>query len=155
MKAKRISSKGGANQGNVQKFDAYKEAFTRIKAAIDKGFFIEAIAIQEAIMSDRLRSHLEYKKSLPKRDVFCDLIKAWKKLGKNQITLSIALPELIDLWRSQRNNAIHGFVSNESNVDVILKNAEIAAKTGLILTRALCNWHRKEVSKNHPKPASK
>jgi hypothetical protein len=147
MKAKRKTQKSTASRGNIRKHDAYNEAFARIKAAIDNCFFIEAIAIMEAIISDRLRSHLNYHKKLPKNDKFYNLIDEWKKLqgnGKN-MTISINLVSLVDLWRDQRNSAVHGFVSDESNVDTFLKNAEVSAKMGLLLTRALCDWHKKEI----------
>ena len=149
MKPKRKSQKSTAKHGNVQKHDTYKEAFARIKAAINQNFFIEAIAIQEAIISDRLRSHLGHHKQLPDRDAFHELLKKWKTLGGNRkrITVSVDLPDLVDLWREQRNNAIHGFVAKESHIDTFLKNAEVAAKTGLQLTRAICDWHKKEVRK--------
>ena len=153
MKAKRISKKSTASSGNIRKHDAYKEAFERIEAAIDGSFFIEAIAIMEAILSDRLRSHLNHHQKLPKSDKFYNLIDEWKKLkkyGKN-LTVSINLIGLVDLWRQQRNNAIHGFVSDESNIDTFLKNAEVSAKMGVILTRAMCDWQRKEIKKSKSK----
>ena len=41
-------------KGNARKYDAYREAWTRIKQAQKNGFFLEAITIQESIISDRL-----------------------------------------------------------------------------------------------------
>lgn len=136
----------------MQKHDTYKEAFARIKHAIDQHFFIEAIAIQEAIISDRLRSHLEYHKKLPKDDKFHSLLREWRALNGDgkKLTVSIDLPELLDLWREQRNNAIHGIVAKESHVDMFLENAESAAKIGLKLTRTLCDWHQKEIRRSRP-----
>ena len=40
--------------GNVNKYEAYREAWSRIKFAQENHFFLEAIAIQESIISDRL-----------------------------------------------------------------------------------------------------
>jgi hypothetical protein len=153
VKPKRKSQRSTAAKGNVQKHDTYKEAFARIKHAIDQNFFIEAIAIQEAILSDRLRSHLEYHKKLPRDDKFQSLLREWKALNgdSKKLAVLIDLPELVDLWREQRNNAIHGIVAKEGHVDAFLKNAEVAAKTGLKLTRALCDWHQKEIRKSRPK----
>ena len=151
--AVRKSKASTATKGNLRKHDAYKEAFARINAAIAQSSFIEAIAIQEAVISDRLRSHLGHHHSLPERETFYELVDKWKALegrGK-RLTVSIELPKLVNLWRKQRNNAIHGFVSDESHIDVFLKNAQVAAATGLQLTRALCDWHKKEIRKNTPK----
>ena len=40
--------------GNASKYYSYREAWTRIKLAQENGFYLEAIAIQESIISDRL-----------------------------------------------------------------------------------------------------
>jgi hypothetical protein len=40
--------------GNSSKYDSYHEAGSRIQLAQDNGFFLEAITIQESIISDRL-----------------------------------------------------------------------------------------------------
>ena len=44
--------------GNAEKFEAYREAWSRIKLAQENHFFLEAITIQESIISDRLISFL-------------------------------------------------------------------------------------------------
>jgi hypothetical protein len=143
----RKSLKSTATKGNVLKHDNYTEAFARIKAAINQGFFIEAIAIQEAIISDRLKSHLSFYMKLPKDEKFHSLLKAWKALDvrDNMQTVSTDLPELINQWRRQRNGAIHGFIAKDCNVDRVLKSAKVTAQIGLNLTRALCSWHGKQV----------
>lgn len=41
---------------NLQKYLSYKEAWTRINKAIKAKYFLEAIVIEESIMSDRLIS---------------------------------------------------------------------------------------------------
>jgi hypothetical protein len=147
MKAKRKSEKSKASRGNIRKNDAYNEAFARIESAIDNGFFIEAIAIMEAILTDRLRSHLSHHNKLPRNEKFHNLIQEWKKLEEESknLKVSINLIEFVNLWRQQRNNTIHGFVSSECDVDTFLQNAEISARMGLLLTRSVCNWHQKEI----------
>ena len=153
MKEKRISRKTTANRGNILKSDAYNEAFARIDLAIKNGFFIESIAIMEAIITDRLKSHLSYHDKLPKKETFHNLIEEWKNFeGENKsLKVSINLIELVNLWRKQRNDIIHGFVSSECDIDTFLQNAEISARVGLLLTRSVCNWHRKEISKGKSK----
>lgn len=42
--------------GNGDKFRAYRESWTRIKEAQKQGFYLEAITIEESIISDRLSS---------------------------------------------------------------------------------------------------
>jgi hypothetical protein len=142
-KAKR--SKGA--KGNVAKYDAYKEAYARINQSIEQDFFLEAIAIEEAIISDRLRSHLEHYKKLPKRKfpTLHDLVRAWQglKQGADQ-EAQMGLPEMIDEWRKERNTSVHGLVTATS-VDDFLTSAKSAAEQGKYLARAVCDWHGKQV----------
>jgi len=145
----RKSVKKEAKQGNKVKYDAYTEAFARIKAANESNFFLEAVAIQEAIISDRLKSHLGHLGILPKKKhpTLHDLVKAWKReiQGKN-IVLEIKIADEVDQWRVLRNQAVHGLVAALS-VNDFLESAEVAARTGEILARAVCDWHKGEVLK--------
>jgi hypothetical protein len=148
-KSLRKSEKKEAKKGNKAKYDAYREAFARIKAANESQFFLEAVAIQEAIISDRLKSHLGHLGKLPddKRQSFNNLVKAWnsESQGRN-IEIKINLAELVDQWRVLRNQAIHGLVATPSVSD-FLESAEAAAKTGAVIARAVCDWHKGEVRK--------
>jgi hypothetical protein len=145
----RKSEKKEAKKGNKAKYDAYREAFARIEAANASQFFLEAIAIQEAIISDRLKSHLGHLGKLPKRKrpTLSDLVDAWKSenQGKN-LEIKINLAELVDQWRVLRNQAVHGLVATHS-IDDFLDSAEAAAKIGAVLARAVCDWHKGEVRK--------
>ena len=145
----RKSLKKEAKKGNKYKHDAYKEAFARIKAANESNFFLEAVAIQEAIISDRLKSHLGHLGILPKKKhpTLHDLVKAWKReiQGKN-IVLEIKIADEVDQWRVLRNQAVHGLVSTRS-VNDFLESAEAAARTGEILARVVCDWQKGEVRK--------
>jgi len=151
----RKSVKKEAKKGNKTKYDAYTEAFARIKAANESNFFLEAVAIQEAIISDRLKSHLGHLGRLPKRNrsTLSDLVEAWKSESQGpNIEIKINLAELVDQWRVLRNQAVHGLVSTPS-VDDFLNSAKAAAKTGEVLTRAVCDWHKREISKAKKKQA--
>lgn len=145
----RKSVKKEAKQGNKVKYDAYTEAFARIKAANESNFFLEAVAIQEAIISDRLKSHLGHLGKLTKRNrpTLFDLVEIWKSENQDQnLEIKINLPELVDQWRVLRNQAVHGLVCT-SGVDDFLNSAKAAAKTGEILARAVCDWHKGEIRK--------
>jgi len=146
----RKSVKKEAQKGNKVKYDAYTEAFTRIKAANESNFFLEAVAIQEAIISDRLKSHLGHLGRLPKKKppTLHDLVKVWKReIQVQNIVLEIKLADEVDQWRVLRNQAVHGLVSARS-VNDFLESAEAAAKTGEVLARAVCAWHKKEIKKS-------
>ena len=151
----RKSVKKEAKQGNKVKYDAYTKAFARIKAANESNFFLEAVAIQEAIISDRLKSHLGHLGILPKKKhpTLHDLVKVWKReiQGKN-IVLEIKIADEVDQWRVLRNQAVHGLVATLS-VNDFLESAEAAAKTGEVLARAVCAWHNGEIIKAKKVPA--
>lgn len=153
----RKSVKKEAKKGNKVKYDAYTEAFARIKAANESNFFLEAVAIQEAIISDRLKSHLGHLGKLPKRNrpTLFDLVETWKSENQDQnLEIKINLPELVDQWRVLRNQAVHGLVCTPG-VDDFLKSAKAAAKSGEILTKAVCAWHKGEITKAKKKAAAK
>jgi hypothetical protein len=148
----RKSIKKAAKNGNKAKHEAYKEAFARIKAANESKFFIESVAIEEAIISDRLKSHLEHHGKLPDNSSLYCLVDAWKKLnGSKRIQVRINLPELIDQWRILRNEAVHGLVATGS-LNSFLKSGNAAAKSGEILARAVCDWHKGEKRKTKTAP---
>jgi hypothetical protein len=47
-------------ESNTTKYDFYTESWRRMKAATDGGFFLEAIAIQESLIFDRICSFVEH-----------------------------------------------------------------------------------------------
>jgi len=144
--------------GNVDKFDSYREAWARIKAARENDFYLEAIAIEESILSDRLSSHLKYHGKYPKHRKdryvsFSSLITAWA--GLEESSPSEALPglrEQIDKWREQRNTILHALVKSDAgesppDVDKFLKGAQEAAEKGERLARRFLDWHGAKVRK--------
>ncbi len=140
---------------NMEKFKAYAFAFSRINQALDKAFPLEALALEESIISDRLRAYCEAN-NLPttnKRGNPCslyDLINNIRKYIKDNPNDNC--PELneflnsADFWRDERNKMIHKVVKTEksgeapeiSHKDFIPQAMEIA-KTGKDLARTICN----------------
>lgn len=148
--------------GNVNKYESYREAWSRIKSAQENHFFLEAIAIQESIISDRLISFLsrpEASKPLPKKKngqlpSFNELIKHWRsELSEAPQSGSYQnLIEAVDQWRCTRNEATHAIVKcapGESiqPIDSFLKKAEEAAREGEKLAREVCKWCKREGNK--------
>lgn len=147
-----------AKAGNTKKFEAYREAFARIEAAQVQGFYVEVVAIQEAIVSDRLKSHLAHHQVLPskRRPSLNDLINAWKKLNssKDSGVNSEDLPERLNRWREQRNQTVHGLVSSDATLEQFLEESKAAAELGTELTKELCSWHAKEKRRARSKPVA-
>jgi hypothetical protein len=71
-------------ENNAAKYFSYREAWGRIKRAIGHGFYLEAVTLEESIMSDRLISYLCRIQILEadektERKNFNELIQKWQK----------------------------------------------------------------------------
>lgn len=127
--------------GNGAKFLCYREAWTRIEEALQQGFFLEAVAIEESIIWDRITSYLhDHGKTVPSRESFHNVIKLWQK---EQCDDSCDLQEGVSAWRSQRNNTIHGMIKSE-NIDVFLEEAKATAERGKDLARMVECWRKEQ-----------
>lgn len=76
--------------GDRAKYLSYAEAWARIRLASRQGFFLEAVTVEESIISDRLTSYLV--KS-------CDLDPASKGLGD--------LHNLVGIWAKHAGVQFH------------------------------------------------
>jgi len=142
-------------KGNATKYLSYTEAWTRIKLARQEGFFFEAIALEESMITDRLISYLVFVEEIKQTTEvynkrFGELLKLWKRLHPMPIAAMgrSNLQEAVDQWRILRNKAIHGMVKSHPGspteaVDDFLAVAESAASEGEILARAVSEWCRK------------
>jgi hypothetical protein len=96
--------------------DLYRHAYSRLDKAISRGFHIEAIAILESLMCDRLENLLQA--------IHPDSKVELGSLGKlyNSVNKEIAIPEplLTDLkqWNKARSQVIHQLVKI-SDVDAV------------------------------------
>lgn len=140
---------------NTEKYLSYAEAHRRMNSACEQKFFLEAITIQESIISDRLLSYLNGKKIIsvddPKfkinRVSFNSLI---EKLGKTHELFS----ELNE-WRENRNICVHSIAKSlpgepTLSVNKFLEIAEKTAVLGKKLTRKVEDWHKREKRKPSP-----
>jgi Arc/MetJ-type ribon-helix-helix transcriptional regulator len=148
--------------GNANKYESYREAWSRIKQAQENQFFLEAITIQESIISDRLISFLASSnaKNILTKDKrgrwpsFGNLIQRWasefpKGVPYGKSPDQINLIAVVDQWRNNRNDAIHAIVKSEpgeptQGIDLFLKTAKEVAERGerlakeVGLSRILC-----------------
>ncbi|MFA5203472.1 MAG: hypothetical protein WC708_03625 [Lentisphaeria bacterium] len=145
--------------GNGKKYCSYKQAWEKINGSILLGFYLEAITLEESVISDRLISFLVGVKVLPDGNEqqrrktlstsFFELIARWKKnqAGKND---ALDLANLVDLWRDKRNECVHGYVKSlhktptwdAADFAELLKET---AEDGKVLAREVSDWHRKEL----------
>ena len=138
---------------NKSKYLSYKKAWERINAALEQGFFLEAITIEESIISDRLLSYIlgvEPKAKVGIKSGLGDLISHWRKhAGASLIQADGAdLGDATNVWRVKRNSAVHGLVKSAPGTpttqpDDFLELARQAAEDGKTLARKIQNWHKK------------
>lgn len=145
-------SKPVSTKGNSDKFNRYKEAMTRIEKSIADEFFLEAVAIEESVFSDRLKSFLAGKEKIKKTEKF---IPFGNLVKKAEGELGDKLYRKLQEWRELRNKTLHSIVRQETkNLEEFLENAARCAKDGLNLIKELMKWHRKEYVAHKKKVAS-
>ncbi len=150
--------------GNAPKYESYKEAWARIDSACENKFFLEAITIEESIISDRITSYLARPgsagllQSKGNGPHFHSLKSLNTKLRKD-VGGPVQHGDFKDLcasleeWRSNRNTAIHAIVKSDpgtptSPVEDFLADAEKCAEQGKKLARAICAWHKSQLRRS-------
>ena len=144
---------------NHPKYESYKEAWERISAARQARFFLEAIAIEESIIADRLISYLSRPEA--NKQIAKDKKGQWPGLGQLITALDNEFPEKLTVgdfkdivqnlydWKDDRNRAIHAFVKSDPGIPTVdiqkfLLMADKAAEQGATLARAISSWHKSE-----------
>lgn len=126
---------------------ARTEALERINIAIESGFYLEAITLQECLMSNCLYNYLQAKNVYANSLSFQKLIYFCK--SKIESVPDIDLLNEIDGWRTRRNKSIHGFIESnsellsksQSNFDIFSKKTSLE---GQVLCRRTCDWYLNE-----------
>jgi len=125
------------------RYELYKSAFERINESIEKGFYLEAIALIESLIADRLES----------RALFLnDLDASFKTLGQlnkkiQKLETDSTLQQLVSVkaekWWEKRNHALHEAVKIEAGDtrDWLSRQAEFknAAQEGQVLLKEIRN----------------
>lgn len=143
-------------KGNVAKHLSYREAWSRIKKALEQGFYLEAVTLEESIITDRLISHLvgvgAVRRAVELKDYpgFAQLIQKWKIQNPDPIDTQdyCDLQTAVDEWRRRRNKVVHGMVKSHpgtatDSIMDFLEEAKLTAEQGKMLARAVSNWVRK------------
>jgi hypothetical protein len=124
---------------------AHRETIKRIEIAIESGFNLEAITLQECLISNCLFNYLESLGIKAKGFSFQKLLKK----SKGCFNDSSDLFNEVDSWRVKRNNAIHGFV--ESTLGSFSESQEKfnlfargTALEGDALSKRVCEWYLEE-----------
>jgi hypothetical protein len=89
----------------------YKLAFDRLDEALEEGWLLEDISLEESIITDRLLSILKSTEpSVSSKQSLGNLIAQAKKLmtGRGSLVEGDLFHEL-DQWREERNECVHAF----------------------------------------------
>lgn len=95
--------------------DARRQALERMEAAIQSGFYLEAITLQECFISNCIYNFLIAKEVISKEVSFAELLKKMIRINVNASPETKKLFANIDMWRSRRNTSIHGFISSQTS----------------------------------------
>ncbi|MGB7416419.1 MAG: hypothetical protein WA902_19600 [Thermosynechococcaceae cyanobacterium] len=155
MSARKSSKSQKQVSGNAEKYESYKEAWARISLAIENGFFLEAVTIEESIISDRLISYLSRPTtSIPLsegRHGLYTLTKKWKSELPSGLPFGeyTDLISEVDTWRCLRNEIVHAIVKSEPGqshqpIEQFLQKAQESAEVGTKLARAVCKWTQEQ-----------
>lgn len=149
---------------NYAKRDSYALAFKMIDAALKYGCPLQAITIEESILTDRLSSTLNVNKERVKPfDTLGMVLTAWKRglngdsryanarLFDNKMN---SLYLQLDDWRKKRNALLHGLAKStqgegpEIPADEFMAQAIQVAEIGLGLANTVKNWVQAKISKS-------
>ena len=148
FRAINTSPKGDVAQ---QRKQLYKDALVKIDAALKAGYFLEAIAICESILADRLEARLAWingqKEDKRKYSTVGRLADELKGEKSCECDDAKKLYAKVKAWAEVRNEAIHQMVKlSETNPETWenkYRAAETTAKDGLMLFRDIDRLVRK------------
>jgi len=141
--------------GNSAKYLSYREAWARISMASKRGYFLEAVTIEESIISDRLLSYLEKTCGLALGDEkwisLSRVIGTWRREATSRCETGEQAQHVgqlhgrLNAWREQRNRVVHGMVKStaskgEDHIESFLAGAADAAREGQDIARAISKW---------------
>lgn len=144
------------HEPNTAKGKAYALAFGMINTALEKGCPLQAITIEESILTDRISSTLNARRDT--KTPFSTLngaLREWEKQTKGGESLfnkemTVLLPQL-EAWWKERNALLHGIAKSPCGegptipAEEFMARAEKAAKEGLDLARRVARWTQKQV----------
>lgn len=129
--------------------DSYKAALARVGQSTADGYFLEAIALEECLISNCLFNYLNNTGTSLDNPSFKLLLTAIRKNAQGLDGSSMSLFKKIDAWRVARNKAIHGFITATSDSlnqsrQSFQQLTETTAKEGETLCEAVVSWYELE-----------
>lgn len=128
-----------ADKGH-KRYRIYQSVIDRYLKAKEQGFYLEAITLMESIITDRLESALIYRGELSQDKAFITLDRCLNKL-KGKGIISEALFERIEIWKDERNHALHEMAKieegDESSFEQRYSEQERVANDGYEIFKSL------------------
>lgn len=137
-----------------KRYNQIKDGMDQYKKAMDNGFYIEAIALMESAISDRMESTLNY--LFPLKDYSYGTIGRLADALTHTNCYSIDFLSDIKGWAKKRNDAIHQMLKllpeQDKSFQERYDELKQCAKEGKNLFRRLDNEHRKlkRYQEKHP-----
>lgn len=129
------------NNISQERYELYKAAFEWIGKSISEGFYLEAISLEESLITDRLESYLTWLKGTDfSFKTLGELKRAIEMHETDDDLRQLVLGEL-DQWRQSRNKAAHEMVKIEDGKRVSwtdrMRINQAVAEVGLELVRKI------------------
>ena len=129
--------------------EVYQDVIARIRKAIDAGYYLEAITLEECMISNCVYNYLIAKKRKLNQPTFLDLLKAVINYLNSTKSINANLFVVVNNWRKKRNVAIHGYVSTKT--DKLRQSkigfeevSEATAKKGIEYCELVNQWYDSE-----------
>ena len=146
-----------STKGNHEKFLSYKLAHGRMKGAVEAGFPLEAVAIAESLITDRLLTFINFHGADfdPERSTLGGVAQKAAKICrvKTKDLQGEALASEAERWAKERNSILHSIAKSGQGVgpkisgDTFVEHAHSVAERGLELLKKVKSWHRKQLQK--------
>lgn len=140
---------------------AQQSALIRIEEAVVAGFYLEAITLQECLISNCLFNYIMAKIEGKAPNSLYELLKRLKRKKSSLRAEDRPLFDAIDNWRISRNKSIHGFIQSQTDqlkgsLEEFSVFSEETAKQGQELCQKVCSWYDDEsvqyMSMRFPQP---
>ena len=121
-----------AKNGNIAHNHRFKEVFTRMEIAQNSGFYMEASALMENLLTDRLISLMKkyLKLDVKNEKGYVLNFKGLLDLARNVYGRQHPVLKSVNAWRRKRNNIIHGFMEEENLVEDFFQEAKANCLSG-------------------------
>lgn len=129
--------------------DTYQAAMSQISKALKDGYYLEAIALEECLISNCLFNFLDGTGTKLSNPSFHSMLKELSDKQDSAYEYPRELLRELDKWRLARNIAIHGFITArsaelDSSRATFHESAKATATLGEEHCKALVSWYEGE-----------